>query len=123
MIDPMVQTLNDIAPTLALADDLVSVCYNEGQLYHLICTLERCCKERSFVINKKKSAIIEVRQDRRQPARTGFFKGYPFVDTYKYLGVHFDSCLKLCFDVAEKKSRQEALRRQQWLLTYGKITG
>jgi len=40
MIDPMLKAMNEIATTLALADDLVSVCYGEKQLEKLLTCLE-----------------------------------------------------------------------------------
>jgi len=40
MMDPMLRALNEVCPTLALADDLVSICRGEDQLRELLRSLE-----------------------------------------------------------------------------------
>jgi len=123
MIDPMLRALNAVCPTLALADDLVCFCRGEDTLRELIHTLEKSCNERSFEINKKKSAIMEIRTSKLQAPREGAIRGYPFQRTYKYLGVHFDDCLRFDVDIAERKKKQKKLSPQLWLLRTQKLSG
>lgn len=64
-IDSMLWKLNEITPTLALADDIVCVVYGHLRLTILLNTLNEECRKYQFEINKKKSAIMEIRKDRR----------------------------------------------------------
>ena len=65
MIDPMLRALNEHCPTLALADDIICIVKGELKLHQLIVLLGEQCQERSFTVNKKKSAIMEIRLDKR----------------------------------------------------------
>ena len=103
-IDPMLQELNKHSPTLALADDLVAIVDGEWHLNQYLALLHSLCTQYGFAINKRKSVLIQVRKDRRQPARTGMLRGYQFQDSYKYLGVEIDSCLRM--DAVMKKRKE-----------------
>jgi len=119
----MLRAMNEVCTTMALADDLVSVCYGEYELFKLLKTLERCCKERSFIVNKKKSAILEIRIDKKQKPRTGSLEGYPLVQSYKYLGVQIDDCLKFDVDIKERQKKQRNLDKQLWIIRSQKLSG
>ena len=123
MIDPMLRALNQVCPTLALADDLVGVCHGEVELNKFLTVLKQQCTERLFEVNKKKSAIVEVRLDGRQSSRTGEYLGYPFQESYKYLGVVFDSCLNFKEELSIRQSKFKQLNRQLWPLKQHSISG
>ena len=113
----MLRKLNETAPTLALADDLVAVCDGLFQLNQYLTKLEKLCEQYGFVVNKKKSAIMEVRKDHRQPGQGGVYHGgYPLVSNYKYLGLQVDTCLKWEVLMTSKKDVLKSLKQKQWIL-------
>ena len=123
MIDPMLVELNKLCPTLALADDLVAVCDGLLQLNLFLTTLSRLCARWSFTVNKKKSAIMEVRKDGRQRLRTGSYLGYPFVDAYKYLGILIDTRLNFGPVRASRNEIRKNLRTKEWVLRKKQLSG
>ena len=67
-------------------------------------------------VNYKKSAIMQIRKDRRTPTRLeSTLAGFPVVTEYKYLGVIIDDALNLEMDVKKKKSLEAQLRRASWI--------
>ena len=116
MIDPMLRRLNELCPTLALADDLVCIAKGNDKLDKLLRLLGDCCEERSFTINKKKSAIMEIRIDGRQSERKGSRLGFPFTSSYKYLGIQIDDCLKLDVDKKSREKKANQLKKQLWMI-------
>ena len=119
----MLRALNEICPTLALADDLVSICYGEVQLNKFLTTLKVQCSKYLFEVNKKKSAIVEVRLNGRQTLRTGEYMGYQFQENYKYLGVTFDSCINFKEELNIRKKKHKNLNKSLWLLQKKRLTG
>ena len=101
MIDPLLDKLNKFCPVYALADDLVAVCPSKSVLHRIIKELEAACRERCFVINKAKSAIMDVVINGKQPKESGHYQGYPYVRSYKYLGIHINGALNFQVDLAK----------------------
>ena len=86
-IDPLLQELNKLCPTYALADDLAAVVPGLLRLHIFLHRLDKLCQANGFTVNRKKSAIMKVRTSKRQPLQRGSYMGFDFVDSYKYLGV------------------------------------
>ncbi len=70
--------------TLAYADDLVIVTKNRISMISALNVLERWCEKNSMQINKKKSAIMVIKVDRRTPIQyaTNQLKGIDIVESY-----------------------------------------
>ena len=57
----MLEELQQVSKTYALADDLVSAAEDEPKLYKTIEILERNCEQLGLKINKAKSGIMIIK--------------------------------------------------------------
>jgi hypothetical protein len=88
-IDDLLTKMNSICfCSLAFADDTVFICENKEQLLIVIEELENWCKTNKIEINKKKSGILIINDDGKDP---NTINNYPVVLEYKYLGVLLDT--------------------------------
>ena len=80
------------------------LCQTYEQLERCIEELEKWSKEYNIEVNKKKSAVMIIRNDRRTPMPIKKeIRGYPIVQHYKYLGVELDDCIRMDIEQAIKK--------------------
>lgn len=95
-LNPLLEELDEIGiDFLAFADDIVLTTTGTLQTSQAISVIERWCLNAGISINKNKSAVMVVRQDRRTPDyHHSHVKGIPVVTHYKYLGVHIDDALQ-----------------------------
>ena len=100
--------LNEIGFTLAFADDIVILCEGELRL-HKVLQIIKCWSIRNGIeINKKKSAIMTIRVDKRTVMnKMSHINNYPLLNSYKYLGVHIDDALQFKDGKAYKNKLQK----------------
>lgn len=79
--------------------------------------VETWSSENDLQINKKKSAILQIRIDKRTPNdEDEYIQGYPLKQEYKYLGIQIQEDLKLKADVEKRKQQEQSLKKQMWLI-------
>jgi hypothetical protein len=90
-IDDLIMELNKVCEeVLAYADDLALICKNGKQLDDAMNILSEWSKNNDIAINKKKSGIMVIDQDR---GGRNQINGYPIKINYKYLGIILDRTL------------------------------
>lgn len=113
----MIRVLNRICKSLAFADDVVVICQGKVQLNEAITLVEEWSEENRISVNKEKSGILQIRQDRRTPAPSmQTWKGYPIVESYSYLGVTLDDCLKLKIELKARRQMNLQLKSNNHVL-------
>ena len=94
-IDSLVEDLNYGNNTaLAYADDIVMVTRGKvDDLRTSIHRIEKWSRDNHIQVNLKKSAIFELKVDRRtRNTLPEIFMGFPTLAEYKYLGILFNDC-------------------------------
>ena len=94
-IDSLVEDLNYGNNTaLAYADDIVMVTRGKvDDLRTSIHIIEKWSRDNHIQVNLKKSAIFELKVDRRtRNTLPEAFMGFPTLAEYKYLGILFNDC-------------------------------
>ena len=100
--------------TWQLADDTALTAGSPAEMQFMIDLMQEYCKHRGITLNLEKCAGMEVgrphppalqrnRYFMRDP-KSGALVQLELVDTYKYLGIYFDSCLSM------ERNLQAALR-------------
>ena len=94
-IDTLLLKLDELDATiLAFADDLVNTTEGEIELFKGMELIRAWSRDYNIEINNDKSAILQVRYDKR--ARTPSYshiKGIPLKTSYTYLGIIIDDCV------------------------------
>ena len=81
------------------------ICKGELAIISIIKAIDKWSRENEVEINKRKSGIMIIRQDRRtKEEKQKEIQGYPIVTHYKYLGVELDDCLNLSVERENKKN-------------------
>ena len=113
-IDDLVRSLKDVSfEVLAYADDLAVICKNKEELDKVIDCLENWATTNEIDVNKKKSGILIIDNDRNNMHR---YKGYPIKVTYKYLGMKLNGQLSPMTGLEETKKKLEVyLMRSNWI--------
>jgi hypothetical protein len=94
------------------ADDICCVVKGEAELKRVIDLTEEWCTNNEVRINKKKSAIMAVRQDRRTPLpKIEECRGIAVVTHYKYLGITLDDCCNFGPAIKEAKKKESNFKR------------
>ena len=96
-IDDLIRKLNDHKhEALAFADDIVVYIEGKDALEKVIRIVNDWSSEFEIEVNCNKSAILQLRADKRTraPKENSLF-GYPVLQSYKYLGIMIDDCLQL----------------------------
>ena len=83
------------AEVLLYADDLVLVTKSRLQTHRALVALEQWCTDNSMKINRKKSATLVARVDRRTRMVNKPIQGIPVTDSYKYLGLVINDCFQV----------------------------
>jgi len=104
-LDPILKIIQlelnlSISQILAFADDIAFICDSLNQVEDLIELLEKESPKIGLMINKSKSAVLEVCcRKYARPKWTlevgNFVKGFPIVNEYTYLGISIDRKLSL----------------------------
>ena len=95
-INDLLIRLNEGTECYAFADDLVIVAKGQIPLQAAIDKIQAWSSANGIGINKAKSGVMQIRQDARTPGPIiREIRGFPVVETYKYLGVLFDDCLNV----------------------------
>ena len=100
--------------TWQLADDTALTAGSPAEMQFMIDLMQEYCKHRGITLNLEKCAVMEVgrphppalqrnRYFMRDP-KSGALVQLELVDTHKYLGIYFDSCLSM------ERNLQAALR-------------
>ena len=77
---------------MAYADDIAIISNSKLQLLAAINALEQWSSKNEININRKKSAIMQIKLDQRTPNTLPIeLKGFPVVNHYKYLGIVIDN--------------------------------
>ena len=113
-IDDLVRSLKSVSfEVLAYADDLAVICKNKQELDKVIECLGNWATVNEIEVNKKKSGILIVDNDRNNMSK---YKGYPIKVTYKYLGMKLNSQLSPLTGLEETKKKLEVyLMRSNWI--------
>jgi hypothetical protein len=99
--------------TLAFADDTAFMCTDRANLLLIMQTIKEWADENEIEINKKKSGIMIINDDGKDPSD---IKGYPVVSEYKYLGVMLDSKMSPITHIANvRKHINTYLKRNRYL--------
>ena len=111
--DLLTELQNKGIETLAFADDIVITAKGITTLSKAITIIEHWSKVNKIVINKTKSAIINIRVDKRTPkSRHDTIKGIPVRENYKYLGITIDDCLKFTPFLAQRRKQLKDIKAQ-----------
>ena len=95
-INDLLIRLNEGTECYAFADDLVIVAKGQIPLQAAMDKIQAWSSANGIGINKAKSGVMQIRQDARTPGPIiREIRGFPVVETYKYLGVLFDDCLNV----------------------------
>jgi hypothetical protein len=87
-------------------------------------TLDSWSAANAIQVNWNKSAVIQIRVDKRTPARRDtHLHGFPVAKEYNYLGCLIDDDLKLDAATAKKKQLEKRLNHAQWLLSSSMLDG
>ena len=98
---------------LPFANDIFIVSNSQLKLLETINTLENWIQEKSIKINRKKSAILELKQGQRTPSRLPEkFRGFPTTKSYKYLGMLIDDEGILRAQSHHNKNKLKTLRNK-----------
>lgn len=113
-IDDLVRSLKEVSfEILAYADDLAVICKNKQELDKVIDILENWATTNEIAVNKKKSGILIVDNDRNNMHQ---YKGYPIRVTYKYLGMKLNNQLNPLSGLEETKKKLDVfLMRNNWI--------
>lgn len=66
-IDDLIRKLTNEGTPYAFADDIVQICQDKDQLDKSIWKIENWCQLNFIEVNRSKSGIMIIRQDRRTP--------------------------------------------------------
>jgi hypothetical protein len=73
-------------------------------------------------LNKKKSGILIIRAVKRTPERLiNQFKGYPVVESYKYIGIEIDNDIKLRAEQKAIQVKEKKMTQLSWLMWVKKL--
>lgn len=113
-IDDLVRSLKEVSfEVLAYADDLAVICKNKHELDGVIDLLERWATDNEIAVNKKKSAILVIDNDRNNMHS---HRGYPVRMTYKYLGIKLNNLMSPVTGLGEINKKLEVyLTRNNWI--------
>jgi hypothetical protein len=113
-IDDLVRSLKDVSyEVLAYADDIAVICKNKQELDKVIDLLEKWATENEIAVNKKKSGILVVDNDKNNMHQ---YKGYPVKVTYKYLGIKLNSQLSPLTGLEDTKKKLDVyLMKNNWI--------
>ena len=116
-IDDLVRSLKEVSfEALAYADDVAVICKNRQELDKVIDLLESWAITNEIAVNKKKSGILVIDNDRNDMHQ---YKGYPVKVTYKYLGMKLNSQLSPVTSLEETKKKLEVyLTRSNWIYKF-----
>lgn len=110
--DLLRQIQNEGLQVLAYADDLVVYADSVRELNRATEILDEWSGLNGIRINRKKSAILELRVDQRtQSQLETMFKGYPVQKTYKYLGTLIDNDATLRMETTAFKKKEKETKR------------
>ena len=114
-IDDLIISLNNKCfEVLAYADDIALICTNEEQLQQAMNILDEWSKDNFFEINKKKSGILIIDQERGGRKE---INGYPIKQNYKYLGIILNSTLNPIGSLKLTDKRLDKyISRNRWLI-------
>ena len=114
-IDDLIRELNEVCfEALAYADDIALICKNEDELLKSMDILERWSNNNDIAVNKKKSGILIIDQDR---GGKKYIKGFPIKVNYKYLGIILNEKLNPIGSLnAVNKKLETYMTRNQWLI-------
>ena len=76
-IDDLIESLNKIGICYAYADDIVIVCRTKKEQMETIKFIEEWIKSNDMNINKKKSAILNIRKRNNKNNNMDEIEGYP----------------------------------------------
>ena len=119
-------TLRDLIFEICLgfADDIIVMGQTEDFVSDAIQVVEDWCQKNDMELNKLKCGIIQIRHDKRNPPLTmKEVHGIPIVESYKYLGIQIDSCLKLDIEIKEKQKILGKLEQGFKFLNTGSTDG
>ena len=102
---------------LAYADDICIVSYSIHQLKTIITTIEEWTTENGLLLNKNKSGILQVTENRQRiTLNQKEINGIPVVKSYKYLGIHINSKINLEHHIAQLQPKVNYLtQRLKWI--------
>lgn len=99
---------------LAYADDLAVICKSPEELYSAMEILERWSMNNDIAINKNKSGILIIDQDRGERLK---INGYPLKLNYKYLGIKLDRQLNPMTGLMDMNKKLDVyVKRNSWLI-------
>jgi hypothetical protein len=90
-INPLMQQLNNEAPTYGYADDIAVLCENLMQTRKAIKIIEKWGRENNPLLNKNKSGILlfnlrRIEMSKWESKRNDIIE-IPIISSYKYLGI------------------------------------
>lgn len=101
---------------LAYADDIAMSC-SGNRIKQIVEKVETWCRVNGLALNKEKSAILQIRLDRRTRPPIGHINDIPFCTQAKYLGVTLDDDLSFRIEAQDIKSKLDSLWKQLSLAT------
>lgn len=111
-IDDLITDLNsklqrNDAQTIVFADDVIIIGNSEEFVGKAVNIFEEWSSRNNILINKNKSAILQIRLDGRTPAiQATHLEGIPVKNVYNYLGVWIDDSLNFHELIIQKRKME-----------------
>ena len=98
--------------TFAFADDVAIIANGTMEFRRSLRLVKQWAHSANTSVNVKKSAILEIKVDRKTHTRSAEYEGISVLKQYRYLGLEIDDCVTVKPAKVEMKQAMKTLRRQ-----------